>query len=286
MFWIWFFALFCLVCGAYLRRRYQSMVTSAFVRGDDDVTQAGGRSRVYELLRPVMPGRASLDWIAEKIVQAKLKNTPEQVWALSYMMFALFAALSLFLGLNLFKDRTILIVFTVFGGVGGAALPLFYVHQEAQKADKARKKEMLPLIQQLKVLAKSGIGTTFSSLAAVVVEDNRGVLAGDIREAMEEMSLGKNRREAILDMVERSNSRLLKEVMELILDAEEKDLPLYSVLEGVESRLINDIEVSADEAQAKAEDKMAIPLAAMLLPANLIIMIAPGLINARSLLNF
>ncbi|NPV74321.1 MAG: type II secretion system F family protein [Pelotomaculum sp.] len=286
MFWTWFFAILSFVLALYTRKKYESIVAAAFMRGDDIEQLPRGKSKIYEFMRPLMPGGASLEWISEKIVQAKLKNTPEQVWAVSYVMFALFAAMALYLGLNLFKDRSVAIIFSVFGGIAGASLPLLYVYLEAQKADRARVREMLPLIQQLKVLAKSGLGTTFGALASIAVEDSQGVLAEDLREVLNEVSLGRSRREAILSMVDRSRSKLLREVMELILDAEDKELPLYGVLEGVESRLLNDIEVKADEATAKAEDKMAIPLAAMLLPANMLIMIAPGVISAKSLLNF
>lgn len=286
MFWMWFFAILSFVLALYMRRKYEGITASAYVRGDDIEKLPKGKNRIYELIRPIMPGKTSLEWIGDKIVQAKLKNTPEQVWVLSYVLFALLAAMALYLGISLFKDRSVVILFSVVSGFIGISLPLLYVYLEAQKADQARTREMLPFIQQLKVLAKSGLGTTFGALAAITIEDSRGMLAEDLREMTNEVSQGKSRREAIVGMVERSNSKLLREVMELILDAEDKELPLYNVLEGVESRLLNDIEVKADEAMAKAEDKMAIPLAAMLLPANMLIMIGPGVISARSLLNF
>jgi len=87
-------------------------------------------------------------------------------------------------------------------------------------------------------------------------------------------------------MVKRSRSKLLKEVMDQILDSEDKEIPLYKTLEVMESRLLKDIELKADAHQSKLEDKLAIPLAAMLVPASMIIIMAPGLINARSLLHF
>jgi len=185
LFWTFFFAILTLITGLHLKKKHEGFVIAAFVRGDDIGYRGSRNNRIYELLRPIMPGRASLDWISERIIQARLKNTPEQIWVLSYVMFALFAALALFFGLNFFKDKSITLIFCIVGGIIGAALPLIYVYQETQKADQSRTKEMLPLIQLLKVLAKSGVGTSFSALAAISLEDTRGHLAADIRDALE-----------------------------------------------------------------------------------------------------
>ena len=181
---------------------------------------------------------------------------------------------------------SVLLFFIILFSLGGAVLPYIYIRSEAKKANLLRKKEVLPLVQQLKVLSRSGVGTSFNALAGIVVEDATGVLMKDIQEAVEDISRGKGRKEALLEMAEKTGSPVVKEVMEVILDAEEKELPLYGVLESIETRLLLDIETRADEIKSKDEDALALPLAGLILPANMILMVAPGIIGIKSMMTF
>lgn len=289
LFWIIFFSILLLVYSLYLKTHAESLITAAYIRGEDVLKKSympDSLSRMYNFLRPIIPGQQSMKWVSENIIMAKLPYSPEQIWTLTYVCAVIFSGLTMVWGLTCFTDKSIVLVISLIGGLAGWAFPLLYVYSNAQKAVARREREILPLVQQLKILAKSGVGTTFDALASVVLEDEEGFLSQDFQDALHEGVQKGNRRQAMLDMAERSGSKTVKEVIDLIIEAETKEIPLYDVLEGVETSLLNMIEVKASDAKAKAEDRMAIPLAAMLLPANMLIMIGPGLINAKAMFNF
>ena len=289
LYWIIFFALLFLVYGLHLRYMGDRLMTAAYIRGEDVSTVSSpiaNLNRIYTLLRPIMPGQHSMKWVGENIVKGRLKYTPEQILALAYACAVIFGGLVMIYGLTYFADKSIVLVITLIGGLAGGAFPILYVYTQAEKAIAQREREVLPLIQQLKILAKSGVGTTFNALASVVVEDEDSLLSRDFREAIHQGVQTGDRRKALIDMIPRTGSKTVKEVVGLILEAEAKEIPLYDVLEGLETTLLNDIDVKASDAQAKAEDRMAIPLAAFLLPANLLIIIGPGILNAKAIFNF
>jgi len=284
MFWMLFFAVFCFLAGLILRGLSRTLADVAYIKGDDVYKQ---NKPFIVSLKPILPGLYSAAWIRQRLNQARIsKYTPEGIITLSYVTLLIFALMAAAIGLTLFKDASVTLPFMVCGGALGAIYPALYLDNEAKKADERRKREMLPFVQQLKILAKSGFGSSFKALASVALEDSRGLIAEDFRDALHDIERGKGRREALLGMVDKTNSPLVKEVVDLILDAEEKELPLYNVLEGIESRLIAEIETKADEMRAKDEDAMALPLAGLLLPAIMIIILAPGLINIRIILRF
>lgn len=286
MFILFFSAILCMLIGFYFRRRYRSMALLAFVRGVA-LSPDKRRLSLYILVGNILPGKAVLDWTEKKLKEARLlRYTTESIMAFSFILLLIFGFLGWSFGRIFSGSLSSVIFFSLLGSLAGFSLPYLYLRSEAKKAGVLRKKEILPLIQQLKVLSKSGVGTTFNALAAIVVEDAEGVLMNDIKDVVDEISRGKGRQEALLSMADRTGSLVVKEVVELILDAEDKELPLYEVLESIETRLLLEIETRADELKNKDEDALALPLAGLILPANMILMVAPGVINIRTMMNF
>lgn len=286
MFILLFLAILFLFTGIYFRYRYRAMAFTAFVRGEDIRTDKKKITLIDTIIN-CLPGKAVLEWAEKQLSQARLlQYTPESIITFSFILLIIFGFFGWSFGVTLSGRISSAMAFTLAGACAGTALPYVYIRSEAQKAGATRKKEVLPLIQQLKVLSRSGVGTTFNALAAIVVEDASGVLMNDIRDAVEDISRGKGRKEALLAMAEKTGSSVVKEVVELILDAEEKELPLYGVLESIETRLLLDIETRADEIRNKDEDALALPLAGLILPANMILMVAPGIIGIKSMLSF
>lgn len=286
MFILLFLAILFLLLGIYLKARYRSMTLMAFVRGESlKVTREKGSP--IQTVVGYLPGKMLFEWTTKQLQQARLRQyLPENIMTMSFILSIIFGFIGWLFGWVMTGEISVLLFFIVLFSLGGAFLPYIYIRSEAKKANLIRKKEVLPLVQQLKVLSRSGVGTSFNALAGIVVEDATGVLMKDIQEAVEDISRGKGRKEALLEMAEKTGSSVVKEVMELILDAEEKELPLYDVLESIETRLLLDIETRADEIKSKDEDALALPLAGLILPANMILMVAPGIIGIKSMMTF
>lgn len=285
MFILLFLSILFFLTGLYFKQRYRSMSFKAFVRGEDIRTDKK-KLPLIETVSNCLPGKTIIDWTERRLSQARLfQYTPESILTVSFILFIVFGFLGWSFGWILSGYLSSALTFALVVAFTGSALPYLYIRSEALKAGVLRKKEILPLIQQLKVLSRSGVGTTFNALAAIVVEEASGVLMEDIRGAIDDINRGKGRKEALLSMADITGSPVVKEVIELILDAEEKELPLYGVLESIETRMLLDIETRADEVKNKDEDALALPLAGLILPANMILMVAPGIIGIRSMIS-
>lgn len=284
MWWYFFMAGLCLTVGLYLRYVAAGAETVAFLRGEDYKTAEKGRPWT-EYLRPILPGQGSMNWAAEKIVQAGFNLTPELVWAGSYGGGLATAAL-VFAVNAVSSDPSRLFLLTVAGGLLGAAALPAYIWEKAKESREQRKRELLPLVQQLKVASASGVGTSYDALFAIADEDYDSLLAYDLRQARAAAGRGDSLSDTLPEVADRSGVKEFVELIETILDAEEKHVPLYKVLAGIENRMLNEIEVAASNAEAKSDDKLAIPLAAMLFPAYIIIIVGPGLLNVSKAFKF
>lgn len=275
----------CLTVGLYLRSKAEGTETVAFLRGEDFKTAGKGRAWT-EYLRPILPGAGSMTWAAENIVQAGLNLTPELVWAGSYAAGLLAAALVLAVNAAGSSDPARLVLMTLAGGLLGAAALPGYVWEKAKESRAQRKRELLPVVQQLKVASATGVGTSYDALFAIASEDMESLLAYDLRQARDAAGRGASLREALLEAAKRTGVKEFVELIETILDAEEKHVPLYQVLSGIEERMLNDIEVAASNAEAATDDKLAIPLAAMLFPAYIIVLVGPGMLKVGEAFKF
>lgn len=275
----------CVTFGLYLRTVAKNTETVAYLRGDE-IRTAEKRRPWVEYLRPVLPGPGSMTWADEMIAQAGLNLTPELVWAGSYGGGLVVAALVF--GVNALgsSDPGRLILITVFGGLLGAATLPAYIWGKAKDSREQRKRELLPLVQQLKVASATGVGTSYDALFAIADEDEESLLSYDLRLARSAAHRGASLRDTLLDAAKRTGVKEFIELIETILDAEEKHVPLYQVLAGIEERMLNDIEVAADNAESKVEDKLAVPLAAMLFPAYIIVIVGPGMLNVSKAFTF
>lgn len=275
----------CVTVGIYLRTIAAGAETVAFLRGEDLKTDKKGKSRM-EYLRPILPGSNSMAWAADMIVQSGLNLTPELVWAGSYGAGFVTAALAFAVNVTGSSDPARLILMTFFGGLLGAAALPGYIWGKAKESCEQRKRELLPMVQQLKVASATGVGTSYDALFSIADEDVESLLAYDLRQARDAVVRGFPLRDSLLDVAKRTGVKEFIELIETILDAEEKHVPLHQVLAGIEERMLNGIEVAAANAESKTDDKLAVPLAAMLFPAYIIIIVGPGMLKVGEAFRF
>lgn len=152
-------------------------------------------------------------------------------------------------------------LFAIVGFGLGAALPYLQVSGEGQR----RLKEVnrgLPYVIDLLALSMSA-GLDFPGAVRQVVEKSSKVddpLIEEMTRILQELSLGRTRKQALLDFAARLPSPAVTEFVSALVQAEERGNPVSDVLQiqaGV-SRMRRT--VNAEEAAAKAGVKMVVPL--------------------------
>jgi tight adherence protein C len=151
--------------------------------------------------------------------------------------------------------------FALMGAMMGAMLPYFQTSGEAQRRLREIN-EGLPYVIDLMALAMSA-GLDFPGAIRQVVEKSSNPedsLIIELRRILQELQLGRTRRQALSDFCARAPTGPVTEFVSALIQAEERGNPVAEVLQiqaGV-SRLRRT--VKAEEAAAKAAVKMVGPL--------------------------
>jgi tight adherence protein C len=124
---------------------------------------------------------------------------------------------------------------------------------------------------------EAGLG--FDSAISKMVAKKEGVLAAEFRRCLEEIRLGKTRREALTGVKERLVFDEIKVLISSILQAEKLGIGLVQVLR-VQSQEVRDKRKQRAEEQAmKAPIKMLFPLVLFIFPSIFIVLLGPAAIQ-------
>ena len=145
---------------------------------------------------------------------------------------------------------------------------------------KARQKAILLAIPDtldlLTISVKAGLG--FDAALGKVVEKVPGPLSEEFRRTLAEVRIGKARRDALREMVARTNVPALTSFISAIIQAEQLGVAIARVLEVQSEQLRIERRQRAEELAAKAPIKMLFPLVGCIFPAMFIVILGPAMI--------
>ncbi|MGA3029478.1 MAG: type II secretion system F family protein [Candidatus Limnocylindrales bacterium] len=207
------------------------------------------------------PGDLRLtDWLGVKVLAAI---------ATGAIMFLLFGVLAAGIGPGIFLG--------VVGFGIGYLLPEFWLGNRI----KARQKVILRMIPDtldlLTISVRAGLG--FDAALAKVVEKLPGPLTDEFRRALAEVRVGKARRDALRDMVPRTNVAPLSAFIGAIIQAEQLGVSISKVLQVQSEQLRIERRQRAEEMAAKAPIKMLFPLVGCIFPSLFIVILGPAIIR-------
>ena len=170
-----------------------------------------------------------------------------------------------------------------FGLLGGLAIgalgffaPDFWLNRRVRARQKAILLAIPDTLDLLTISVRAGLG--FDAALAKVVEKTTGPLADEFRRALAEIRLGKTRREALRDIVARTNVPALTNFIGAIIQAEQLGVSISKVLQVQSEQLRIERRQRAEEMAAKAPIKMLFPLVGCIFPSLFIIILGPALI--------
>jgi len=165
---------------------------------------------------------------------------------------------------------------SIIGAIFGYIAPEFWLGRKV----KARQKAILLMIPDaldlLTISVRAGLG--FDAALAKVVEKLAGPLSDEFRRALAEVRVGKARRDALRDIVPRTEVVPLTNFIGAIIQAEQLGVSISKVLQVQSEQLRIERRQRAEEQAAKAPIKMLFPLVGCIFPSLFIVILGPAII--------
>jgi tight adherence protein C len=159
----------------------------------------------------------------------------------------------------------------------GYLLPEFWLGNKIKARQKLILKMIPDTLDLLTISVRAGLG--FDAALAKVVEKLPGPLTDEFRRALAEIRVGKARREALRDMIPRTNVQPLSNFIGAIIQAETLGVSISKVLQVQSEQLRIERRQRAEEQAARAPIKMLFPLVGCIFPSLFIVILGPAFIS-------
>ena len=184
------------------------------------------------------------------------------------------------------------VMFIMFGVLGGDVVqgllmallgagigyigPEFWLGGRVRKRQKGIILQIPDALDLLTISVRAGLG--FDAALGKVVEKMKGPLVDEFRRALAEVRVGKARREALRDIVPRTEVQPLTNFIGAIIQAEQLGVSISKVLQVQSEQLRIERRQRAEEQAAKAPIKMLFPLVGCIFPSLFVVILGPALI--------
>ncbi|MDG5790064.1 type II secretion system F family protein [Evansella sp. AB-P1] len=167
--------------------------------------------------------------------------------------------------------------FAFFGFVIALLFPRFYIKQKIVVRNKQAVKELPDFLDLVTVSIEAGLG--FDSALSKVVAKRDGVVSKEFQRSLEEIRLGKTRREALSGVRDRLQTDDIKTLIGSIIQAEQLGIGMVQILRVQSSELRQKRKQRAEEEAMKAPIKMLFPLVIFIFPCIFIVILGPAVIQ-------
>ena len=157
----------------------------------------------------------------------------------------------------------------------GWRMPMFLLKSRATRRLERIELELPELIDLLVVTLESGLA--FNAALQRSAERMHGPLADELRLTLQEQSLGLTLQEALGNMLERCDAPAVRAFVRAVSQGESMGISIGQVMRELASDLRTRRRQIVEEKAQKAPIKILFPLAFLILPATIIIVLFPGL---------
>ena len=161
-------------------------------------------------------------------------------------------------------------------GAMGFFLPEMWLSRRIKKRQKMILLAVPDTLDLLTISVRAGL--SFDGALSKVIEKVSGPLSNEFRRALAEIRVGKVRRDALRDIVGRTDVPALSNFIGAIVQAEQLGVPIAKVLQVQSEQLRIERRQRAEEAAAKAPIKMLFPLVGCIFPSMFIVILGPAVI--------
>lgn len=185
--------------------------------------------------------------------------------------------LTLFIGLVKGFDARKIIFLILSEIIIGAVLPNLFLSKKIQNRKKGILKTLPDIIDFLTVSVEAGLG--FDGALAKVVDKMPGQTADEFERVLQEMKMGKSKKEALKEMSERIDLQDLTTFTGSIIQAEQLGVSIGNVLRIQSEQMRQKKRQRAQEKAMKAPIKMLLPMVFFIFPTIFTVLIGPVIIK-------
>ena len=167
-------------------------------------------------------------------------------------------------------------------GVALATIPFIALQSAVTKRQTAVARTLSDFTDLIVTMVEAGLSIDAAIWRAV--EGTTGPLSTEFRFALREITLGRNRRDALLDLLERTAVPELRTFIHAVLHAQETGVPLGTVLRAQAREIRLKRRQRAEATAAKAPVKMLLLTLFCILPSLMLVILVPAAIRALGLL--
>ncbi|MCT4607048.1 MAG: type II secretion system F family protein [Marinisporobacter sp.] len=223
--------------------------------------------------------RKKQDQLEIKILQAgsPFDMSPIDFRMIQIILIFLFPASSSTLGIFLGFSIPIIVFMMPFAILFAGAIPNLYLSIKTKKRSKSALKELPDIVDLLTVSLEAGLG--FDLALHKLISRNNGIIAGEFHRCLEEIRLGKPRREALKEITQRLILDEINLLINSILQAEKLGISMVQILRTQSIEIRKKRKQRAEEQAMKAPIKMLFPLVFFIFPSLFIVLLGPAVIQ-------
>ncbi|MBE6817102.1 MAG: type II secretion system F family protein [Ruminococcaceae bacterium] len=219
-----------------------------------------------------------------ELLAAKLRKAGMHISVSNYTFFktafsAVVIVLSIGISLILFIYGMIkpALFVVIVGILFGILAPDLYLSLKVKKHQEAIKMQLADTIDLLSVCMEAGL--SFDASLVKVAERMDGPLIDELMTVFRQIQLGKNRNDALKSIADASDVKELKTFVSAVTQAGQLGIPITNVLQAQAEQLRLDKSEEIKEVASKVPTKMTIPTVIFILPAFVLVIIGPVIIQ-------
>lgn len=168
-------------------------------------------------------------------------------------------------------------IIALIGFILSIFIPGFYINQKIKQRYKQALRELPDFLDLLTVCLEAGLG--FDGALNKVISKKKGILSSEFHICLEEIRLGKTRKEALTEVKERLDFDEMKSLINSILQAEKLGISIVQILRIKSQEEREKRKQRAEEAAMKAPIKILFPLVLFIFPSIFIVLLGPAVIQ-------
>ncbi|MEW6094938.1 MAG: type II secretion system F family protein [bacterium] len=171
----------------------------------------------------------------------------------------------------------LILVFALSGFGLGFICPKFWLSKRVMTRKRLISRALPDTLDLLEVSMEAGLG--FDLALSKVVEKTKGPLASEFRKALEEIMVGKSRREALKDVGKRTGVEDLQLFINNIIQSEQLGIGIAKVIQVQSDQLRVLRRQRVEEEAMKVPIKMLFPLIFFIFPIILLVVLGPVILK-------
>ncbi|MGM0501120.1 MAG: type II secretion system F family protein [Bacillota bacterium] len=172
--------------------------------------------------------------------------------------------------------KNVLLVSLIFSAAG-LVIPIFLLGKKISKRQDEIQRSLPDVLDLLTVSVEAGLG--FDSALVKVVDKVPGAIGEEFERLLQEIRMGKPRRDAMRDLGKRTNVEDLSKFITSIVQADKLGVSISKVLRVQSDQIRQRRRQRAEAAAMKAPVKMLLPLILFIFPTIFIVLLGPAVIK-------